>query len=340
MKTCIVAIGRYEGDYVEEWVNYHLNIGFDHIYLGDNNYDNPERMEIILNKYIGENKVSVYDCRSEFYHVAGQCKFYMQMYRNVEEMSQYDWILFIDIDEFFTLSDKFKDVKEFLSQDHFNDFDVIKVNWKIMTDSGHLFQTNEPVLERFTIPMNNYIQDPASQLFHCPVSERKNATIKSFIRPNLVSDFIMDCHTIITQEKQLRYCNNVGTPQVKLYPSDYEACALYTREINHKDAYIRHFQTKTVEEYVKYKMKRGWNCYAEHHDLILSDVLNKNMFFAINGYSSLTDQLFDEFVKKYNIQYKGDYSFDWTPYTENNQTKIKEKDRFDYRKLAFKDKLE
>jgi hypothetical protein len=317
MKTCIVAIGRYEGDYVEEWVNYHLNLGFDHIYLGDNNFDNPERMEVILNKYIKDGKVSVYDCRNEFYHVAGQCKFYMQMYRN-EELSQYDWILYIDIDEFFTLSDKFKNVHEYLSQDHFKDFDVIKINWKVMTDSGRLFQTNEPVLERFTIPMNNYVPDPASKLVNCPTPERKNATIKSFIRPNLAKDFIMDPHTIITNEKQLRYCNNVGELQIKKFPADYELYSIYTREINHKDAYIRHFQTKTVEEYVKYKMKRGWNCYAEHYDLILSDVLNKSMFFAINGYNELTDQLFDEFVKRYQIQYKGDFTFDWEKYGKNN----------------------
>ena len=42
MKVVIVAIAKMEQDYIEEWVKYHLHLGFDQIFLYDN--------EDVLNK--------------------------------------------------------------------------------------------------------------------------------------------------------------------------------------------------------------------------------------------------------------------------------------------------
>ena len=312
MKTCIVAIGRYEGEYIEEWVNYHLNLGFDHIYLADNNYDNPERFELILQDYIKKNKVTVFDCRGEYYHFAGQPKFYKQIYYD-GILNDYDWILFIDIDEFITLTDKFKNIKEYLDRDIFNDFDVIKINWMAMTDGGHVINTGKPVLERFQIPAAKYCWETGNKFGR----ELKNQTIKSFVRPKL-KNAMFDPHTAYSEDavagkgNHFRYCYNDGTliPQSN-DPNTYPSYGIYTERINYNDVYIKHFQTKTVEEYVKYKMKRGWNCYNENDDRYkqtLSDILNKELFFSINGYSPITDRLFDDFVKKYNIQYNGDFT--------------------------------
>ena len=37
--TSIVACARWEDPYVAEWVTYHLDLGFDHIYLHCNDDD-------------------------------------------------------------------------------------------------------------------------------------------------------------------------------------------------------------------------------------------------------------------------------------------------------------
>ena len=37
MKTAICAIAKHENVYINDWVNYHLNLGFDHIYIYDDN---------------------------------------------------------------------------------------------------------------------------------------------------------------------------------------------------------------------------------------------------------------------------------------------------------------
>ena len=39
MKCAICAIAKNENDYINEWCKYHLNLGFDEIYIFDNNKD-------------------------------------------------------------------------------------------------------------------------------------------------------------------------------------------------------------------------------------------------------------------------------------------------------------
>ena len=34
---CIITTARYEEQYLDEWINYHLSLGFSHIYICDNN---------------------------------------------------------------------------------------------------------------------------------------------------------------------------------------------------------------------------------------------------------------------------------------------------------------
>ena len=50
--VAIVAIARMENPYVNEWIQYHIGLGFDHVYIYDNSYGN----EVHINKAItGEN---------------------------------------------------------------------------------------------------------------------------------------------------------------------------------------------------------------------------------------------------------------------------------------------
>ena len=52
---CLFAMAKMEEDYIVEWVNYHLDIGFTNIYLYDNEfepkYDNILKSELDQDKY-------------------------------------------------------------------------------------------------------------------------------------------------------------------------------------------------------------------------------------------------------------------------------------------------
>ena len=43
MKTCICAIIKDEQDYIEEWLDYHLGLGFNHIYLYEDYYSTSHK---------------------------------------------------------------------------------------------------------------------------------------------------------------------------------------------------------------------------------------------------------------------------------------------------------
>lgn len=301
MKTCIIAIARLEGDYIREQVKYHLNLGFDKIFIGDNNFDEKENLDKILSDYIIMKKVEIINQKSKKYN---QFTFYNEMLYNKKINEEFDWMLFIDIDEFLFLN-KHSNISDYLSQPHFNIIDVIKINWMTMTDGGHLINTGKPVLERMTTPAPNYILETTSK----NLVVFKNQTIKSFIRTKLINKFPIThvIHTIVAAENKnisnINYSYNDGMPIYDL-EKNYPIWSQYTDEINHKDAFIKHFQTKTVEEYVKYKMLRGWSCFQNDYENTINNFVNKDLFFSINGYSPVVDKMFDELIKRYNIKYK------------------------------------
>ena len=48
MKKALITIGRMENRYAREFIEYHLNLGFDHIYVLDNNRQHEEHFEDVL----------------------------------------------------------------------------------------------------------------------------------------------------------------------------------------------------------------------------------------------------------------------------------------------------
>ena len=79
MKTALVAIGRRENQYAREWVSHHLALGFDHIYIYDNNHKGEEHFETVLSDFVAEGLVTIIDYRNmekaqrSAYNVAYQC---------------------------------------------------------------------------------------------------------------------------------------------------------------------------------------------------------------------------------------------------------------------------
>ena len=101
MKTALVAIGRRENQYAREWVGHHLALGFDHIYIYDNNHEGEEHFETVLSDYVADGSVTViWDYRD----LEGvQRHAYNDAYKQLSK--DYDWIAFFDFDEFLFLPD-------------------------------------------------------------------------------------------------------------------------------------------------------------------------------------------------------------------------------------------
>lgn len=134
MKVALVCIAKNEDNYIQEWVEYHLKLGFDDVFI----YQNDWRCLI-------ENP-NVY--KVEFDGIGKQMEAYNHFIQN--NYMNYDWAAFIDVDEFIVLK-KHANIKDFIA-DYEEKTDSIAINWVFFTDAGQLtvINNNYQVIDRFT----------------------------------------------------------------------------------------------------------------------------------------------------------------------------------------------
>ena len=138
MRVYIITSAKYEECYIEEWVQYHLNIGFDKIIINDNNpKDYPYKLQNILKKYIDSEQVVIerYFDKHEYnkYENIDNIipNIYWWLYKKYE--NEFDWVAKLDIDEYLEITETNNNVKKFLEQDKFNNALSIVIPWNVYT---------------------------------------------------------------------------------------------------------------------------------------------------------------------------------------------------------------
>jgi hypothetical protein len=146
IKPVIVAIAKFEQDYIEEWVKYHLALGFDFIYLYDNE-DIPTYNKI-LTKYA--NKMKIIHCPGNNFKKPIQYKILDDFNNNYMHKDNITHVIHIDIDEFICLKIH-SNIKSFINEYFIDDCAGIGIQWKIFGDSNNIKKSKEPVTQRFTM---------------------------------------------------------------------------------------------------------------------------------------------------------------------------------------------
>lgn len=232
MKILLCCIGKNENRYIREFVEHYKNIGFSKIRLYDNNDPDGERFEEVIGDYIDSGFVEMIDYRGE---KMCQIKAYNECYK--EYSNEYDWIAFFDIDEFLELNG-YKNINNYLSNEMFDNYDMIHINWMVYGDNDILFYNKEQLVKRFKTPIS---------LDKCiAYSFPENYHIKSIIKGG-INNFIWE-GTPHTPVLELKCCNADG-----LIVSSRSPLVVYS----FKNAFLKHYGTKTIEEYCD-KMKRGF----------------------------------------------------------------------------------
>jgi hypothetical protein len=156
MKTAICAMIKDEQDYLDEWLNYHLNLGINEIYLFED-YNSISHLPI-TDKYGEKVKLfsideiftnEKYSCsRFEPEGVVNQIKLFDWF--PIVYKEELDWVLFIDIDEFLILK---YDLNKLLEE--YSDKTAILLNWKWYGASGHINKPDGGVMENYIIESPN-----------------------------------------------------------------------------------------------------------------------------------------------------------------------------------------
>ena len=146
MFPVIVCIAKKEHDYIEEFVKYHLALGFKYIYIYDNE-DTPT-YEIMLQTYKDNIKVihlpfNNYDKAVQYIALDNFIKKYL-FKTNITHVAH------IDIDEFIVLK-KHTNICDFINEYIVGDCQGIGMNWRFFGSSGKTEKTNEPSTIRFTM---------------------------------------------------------------------------------------------------------------------------------------------------------------------------------------------
>lgn len=132
-EAVICAIALNEDRYIDEWIQYHLKLGFYHIFI----YDNSDN-------YVLRNRKSE---RVSVIHYPGKTK-QLEVYQVfvLNYRLKFKWAAFIDIDEFIVLK-KHKSIMELLNA--YQDCDALALNWIMFGTSHETTYRNEPVTKRF-----------------------------------------------------------------------------------------------------------------------------------------------------------------------------------------------
>ena len=238
-KSAIVAIAKNEELYLQEWIDYHKNLGFDYIFICDNNdLDNDGQLNLIKRnntKCIGINVRG----REQLEKVGYQTGLYKFSYNYIKEnYADVSWIAFLDVDEFLDL-DGMK-VNQFLNQDKFKDADLIHVNWMCYGDNELVHYDPRPVMERFTKPLPI---DALYDTFYLNKGIYINKHVKSIVRVNDNFKEFHTPHTVIFKN-ECKCVNVAGKPVDNTEP---------WQTICYEGGHIKHFITKSTEEFKKRK---------------------------------------------------------------------------------------
>ena len=225
----LCAIGRRENRYAQEFVSYYLALGFKHIYLYDNAREGEERLADVLSGFPAETLTVIPwpDATED-----AQRSAYNDCYHRYG--SNHEWLAFFDFDEYLTFTPG-NSLAQMLDRCH--GYQCILVNWMNMTDSGLLHYDPRPLTERFTMPM------PFDRKVGGNYPE--NNHVKCIVRTGIPGLRFRQPHS--PKEPRLLCCNARG-----------EQCKQQPRiAYDHTTAYLRHYTTKTIGEWLENKMQRG-----------------------------------------------------------------------------------
>ena len=248
---CLCAFGKNENLYAKEFVNHYLNLGYNHIYIYDNNDIEGEKFESILEEEIKNGYVSIIDFRGyRNAHKEAYWDCYERYNRN------YQWLSFFDFDEFLELRQKMT-IIQYLNQKKFNKCKSIKINWLVYTDNNLIYFKNESLSKRFNHPNYNHSM---------------NTYIKSTVRGNLNLNYWKYSKNTHSSFYGFPSCSSSGRKILNNLPL-----------INPPDfngAILKHYFTKTIEEFIK-KIERGQSAflYGKPKSYIKERI---ELFFSLN----------------------------------------------------------
>jgi hypothetical protein len=261
MYPVIVCIAKKEHYYIEEFVKYHLALGFKYIYIYDNE-DIPTYDEMLA-EY--EKNIKVIHFPFNTYSKPVQDAALDDFVKNYLFATPITHATHIDIDEFIVLK-KHSNICDFINEYIVDDCEGIGMNWRFFGSSGKTEKTDEPVTSRFTMCEKN-----------------GNKHIKTLFKKD---NFIKyhTCHNIQLSKGHIKSTNKaiIGGP--------------FNEHIDFNVIQLNHYKSKTLAEYRYIRLRGRADWHVQNHytddeikkDFELYDINEIEDLNACNFYKNIS----------------------------------------------------
>ena len=220
--AAICAIQKWGLWYVDEWVDYHIALGFETIFIYDNS-DDFELQQWYVNRFKGDTDLV------KIIHWTGrgqQIVVYEHCTKAIQQSKSHSWIAFIDLDEFIEIKNiqKFPHIMDLLDTVP-QEAGGLTANWQMFHWNNHTKYEAKPLSLRFT-----YFT--------------KNQHVKTIARADRIKTFSNPHYPIYKYGDKSVDSNGdiVDGPFNERMPLDVLA--------------VNHYNAKSLEEY-KLRCKRG-----------------------------------------------------------------------------------
>lgn len=242
MKQCILTIIKNEQEYLYDFLKYHTDLGIDIFVFedygsGSHKHITDQFENVYLYSYLdfypksSHKRVTLDRMNSK----PIKNEFYNQGLKLIKALNTYDWCWMIDNDEYITFTEPLEDV---LSR--YNDYDAILVYWENYGCSGHIYKPiyDKPIYEIFT-----------EKCGYEQFADMKHYNICKF------------CVNMNKYNPSMEY--KIHDADVNWIKPD---GTKERREMVLEPLYLRHYITKSFEEYVHKLYVRG-TFYVKHRKM-------------------------------------------------------------------------
>ena len=273
MNICIFTVVLNEIDYLEDFCKYHTELGL-HIFVFEDlfscshkditdKYDNVE-LHSVKELYSEKEIPQLIEDRKN--KVPPQTSYINRGLKYIHSLNKYDWCWLIDIDEFITCTEKFPDIL-----DKYKEHQAVLLYWQNYGCSGHIYKPDD--------------NRPPYEIYTEKCGYEKYSDEKYF----KITKFIVNMNKYKPTMKFWIHCANVDFIKADM---TYKRTAICLEPL-----YLRHFITRSVEEYawkvwVRSTFHPGHRCWKSLKEMD-GDIYEK---------LKADKNFFPYFKEKYNVE--------------------------------------
>ena len=248
MKTCIHTVILNELDeYLKVWLDHHTKM-VDHIFIFEDIGSHSHKH--ITDQYDNVTLKSIFDIfddeskrqrliEEKAKGLTVQTRYIVEGVTKIQSLKEYDWCFTLDIDEFITLQESYKAIPDVLSE--FQDKVAVVIQWMNFGANGHIYKPNYDGRDYREFYTKVGEQTDGDKAFK--ITTKVCWNLNKIKKWNIAGVHISMGDWCMTNGKKDRKC------------------------ITYEKMYLKHYVTRSWEEYLWKLYKRGMHCGDRHRKI-------------------------------------------------------------------------